>query len=778
MRDDPELDIIRKRGFEHEKRYLADLGRRRPDGRSRSRRTARSRTAATSSRAAAAATIEAMASGADVIYQATFFDGTWRGHADFLLSASTTRSVHRVWGPWHYEVADTKLARHVKASAVLQICSYVDQLERDPGRPARVDARRARRQRPRRSSGCASTTTWPTTAARRALPRDRRRTAAARSRRGRPIPSRSTTATSAAGPRDAPPGAAPTTTSPSWRGSAAGSGRRSMAAGSTRSRLSATCPCRSARLEGTGAAAHRARRASRRGSSSRAGPWRPSRCTSCCCPSRASRSIPSAASRRCRRPSPGDLFFDIEGDPFAPDDGLDYLFGVLEHGRRRSTRSGRATTTGEFTAGRRAGRRSSGSWTSSPSGCSGTRPARLPLRAVRADRAEAADGPPRDARGRGRRACCAAASSSTSYRAVRQSLRASVESYSIKQHGAALRLRARDRAARRRLEHRRVRAVARARRGRAAGGRRSSSGSSATTATTCVSNLRLRDWLERLRVELAAADRPGVRGPRPRAELPRRRRRAHRGRRRACDALADRLTVRRAGRSRTRRAAGADGCSPSSSAGTAARRRSRAGSSIDRMGLDAADLVDDRCDRPAEPLGPVDGAAKGKQVVGISRSPTAGIRPRRPAATLYDPALYREQPDAKCSGWRSPATLVARRRRAALTRRHRARTPGRRTPSAHPAEHLQTTRSSGPRCSSSARGSPTTASTPTVPHGARPATSSCGGRHALARRPGAGPRAGRADAGRGAAARPRRSTGRARDPGAARLRQDLHAARG
>ena len=38
-----------------------------------------------------------------------------------------------VWGPYHYEVADTKLARHVKASAVLQICSYVDQLERIQG---------------------------------------------------------------------------------------------------------------------------------------------------------------------------------------------------------------------------------------------------------------------------------------------------------------------------------------------------------------------------------------------------------------------------------------------------------------------------------------------------------------------------------------------------------------------------------------------------------------------------------------------------------------------
>ena len=29
-------------------------------------------------------------------------------------------------------------------------------------------------------------------------------------------------------------------------------------------------------------------------------------------------------------PSPNDLFFDIEGDPYAFDDGLDYLFGVLE----------------------------------------------------------------------------------------------------------------------------------------------------------------------------------------------------------------------------------------------------------------------------------------------------------------------------------------------------------------------------------------------------------------------------------------------------------------
>src|SRR5206468_2752742 len=30
------------------------------------------------------------------------------------------------------------------------------------------------------------------------------------------------------------------------------------------------------------------------------------------------------------RPSPADLFFDMEGDPFAGEDGLEYLFGVVE----------------------------------------------------------------------------------------------------------------------------------------------------------------------------------------------------------------------------------------------------------------------------------------------------------------------------------------------------------------------------------------------------------------------------------------------------------------
>jgi predicted RecB family nuclease len=130
-RIDPELDIIRRRGTEHEQRYLGEL------------RTAGKAVVeieldgsiedrGDQLRAAAAATEAAMAAGPDVIYQATFFDGTWRGHADFLLRVESPDRPSR-WGPYHYEVADTKLARHVKASAVLQLCSYVEQLARVQG---------------------------------------------------------------------------------------------------------------------------------------------------------------------------------------------------------------------------------------------------------------------------------------------------------------------------------------------------------------------------------------------------------------------------------------------------------------------------------------------------------------------------------------------------------------------------------------------------------------------------------------------------------------------
>ncbi len=128
MRADPELDRIRKRGEQHEARYLATLqtkGRqiahlKLPDGPWEGGRSERYRTAAQLTR-------EAIWRGDDVIYQACFFDGTWLGFADFLLKTPPQHGQRPPLGHL-YEVADTKLARHAKASALLQMCGYTEAL--------------------------------------------------------------------------------------------------------------------------------------------------------------------------------------------------------------------------------------------------------------------------------------------------------------------------------------------------------------------------------------------------------------------------------------------------------------------------------------------------------------------------------------------------------------------------------------------------------------------------------------------------------------------------
>ncbi|PYI40385.1 nuclease [Arthrobacter psychrolactophilus] len=65
-------------------------------------------------------TLEALRAGADVVFQATFFDGTLVGFADFLMKQSD--GSYAVW--------DTKLARHAKVSALLQLAAYGDQLQK------------------------------------------------------------------------------------------------------------------------------------------------------------------------------------------------------------------------------------------------------------------------------------------------------------------------------------------------------------------------------------------------------------------------------------------------------------------------------------------------------------------------------------------------------------------------------------------------------------------------------------------------------------------------
>ncbi len=132
--DDPALELLRWRGGEHEKRYIAQLE---ADGRQITDLTANK---ALSYAEQAAATEDAMRRGDDVIYQGTVFDGRWLGYPDFLLRRAAPSDL----GDWHYEVSDTKLARTAKASALIQICSYVEQMSASrASRPKRSTSSRA-----------------------------------------------------------------------------------------------------------------------------------------------------------------------------------------------------------------------------------------------------------------------------------------------------------------------------------------------------------------------------------------------------------------------------------------------------------------------------------------------------------------------------------------------------------------------------------------------------------------------------------------------------------
>ncbi|MBG6085278.1 TM0106 family RecB-like putative nuclease [Zhihengliuella flava] len=71
-------------------------------------------------------TLAALTSGADVVFQGTFWDGQFVGYADFLIKNDDGR----------YAVWDTKLARHAKTTALLQIAAYGDQLRAEGFVPA------------------------------------------------------------------------------------------------------------------------------------------------------------------------------------------------------------------------------------------------------------------------------------------------------------------------------------------------------------------------------------------------------------------------------------------------------------------------------------------------------------------------------------------------------------------------------------------------------------------------------------------------------------------
>jgi uncharacterized protein len=654
-RADRELDIIRRRGIEHEQRYLADLreqGMRivvieRHEGEERGDQVRRQ----------ADETLAAMASGADVVYQATFFDGRWLGYADFLLKVHDAERPS-VFGAWHYEVADTKLARHVKAGAVLQICSYVEQLEAlQAVRPVamkvvlggsarevatlRVDDYmayyRAAKRRFEDEFLRAPQAAYP--------PRDTypepvdhcdvcRWSEACSAQRRRDdhlslvagISGRQRTALVARGIDTVTKlGAARLPFDPPLGGSAASIGRvreqaRIQVAGRGLSR-----PLYELLLPPSGE------------------------------PIEAERGLASLP-----EPNPGDLFLDLEGDPYALDDGIDYLFGVLDMQgsftpiwSHDPDGSGEITLAGEKAAFERlmdllTARRAAYPEMHVYHYAAYEATALKRLMGRHATREEQVD------------ALLRGGVLVDLFRAVRQGLRASVESYSIKkleplygfERDVSLRdatssivafeewlqLGESDRPSSRILDE-------------IAGYNRDD----------VVSTLRLRAWLESLRGELAAATGMEVPRPAPRSDqAPEQLSESDARVQQIADALTADVPADTAARSGEQQARWLLAQLLSWH-----RREAKVAfwEFFDRMGKDPVDITRDRTELgPLEVVGPV----------GEPWRPTPRSKPRqtwRYAFTpqdhdiggrdgLYDPRLYRAQPDAKWSAWKVAGTLL------------------------------------------------------------------------------------------------------------------------
>jgi uncharacterized protein len=110
---DPFAEILRRRGDEHERQYVDTL---RHDGLQvvDLAKAAGDRTTQT---------LEAMRAGADVIVQAAVGTGAWLGYADVLRKVPVPSPA---LGGWSYEVQDTKLTRETRGGTILQLCVYTD----------------------------------------------------------------------------------------------------------------------------------------------------------------------------------------------------------------------------------------------------------------------------------------------------------------------------------------------------------------------------------------------------------------------------------------------------------------------------------------------------------------------------------------------------------------------------------------------------------------------------------------------------------------------------
>lgn len=120
---DPLLQILVERGAAHERSYVEHLTKAgldvvRIDG-------------VEITHEAVAGTLAAMRRGVSVIAQAALSHQGWNGRADILRRVEAPSAL----GDWSYEPIDTKLARETKAGTILQLCLYSDLMAEAQGLP-------------------------------------------------------------------------------------------------------------------------------------------------------------------------------------------------------------------------------------------------------------------------------------------------------------------------------------------------------------------------------------------------------------------------------------------------------------------------------------------------------------------------------------------------------------------------------------------------------------------------------------------------------------------
>jgi predicted RecB family nuclease len=113
-----DLTLLRDLGDKHERAYLTHLE---AQGLKLSRSP---QDQGEAEPAAAERTLAAMRAGVDVIVQAALVQGRWVGRADVLRRVERPSRL----GAWSYEVYDTKLALETRGGSVLQLCLYSDLL--------------------------------------------------------------------------------------------------------------------------------------------------------------------------------------------------------------------------------------------------------------------------------------------------------------------------------------------------------------------------------------------------------------------------------------------------------------------------------------------------------------------------------------------------------------------------------------------------------------------------------------------------------------------------